>query len=884
MRHRRGGSILFIIIVSFLAVLLVLLLVNEEREERERANLFEQQYREEQKELREKFSFQIHDNPCQMRAGRISAYDVENGDADGEILFSPDMLQADRSFIGVNEKTSILSQPVSYVTNEHDILVLQFIAYTEGGYAELQVQCGSEKNKVYINEIPTTFYVPVSGVDSIDTIRFYLLSDFVKTTLDSVYLVNYHDNYRIQELATGAYRDDDILEVQINAQDRIIDRSTQMLKKDNMLFAISIDQGTLTAYKENLDGHIEYLSHVQDMGTIRDMAFSSDKNYLVVTARQNGVYLVDITVPTSIKCISHYDSLEYATGVFVQNDIAFICSRYFGVEIVDISDPYNPTFLNCVSSNGCEYQDCFVDENRLYIGVYLDKRVDIYDIQDISNPVKMSEIALDGSGQGVYVKDGILYAATALDAPLSTDKLYKYAKGTGNGIEIYDVVDGNNPVHLSTVKTDGRLSINTNDVWDITVSNGYAFLSNMFGGVYVYDVTNPRNPVRKAKYDIVAFEGDSLFAMVDSDKYLLPYDGTKETRGCAYHTLLDDGYFYFVASNMGVYKVECKYSTRIDDSFDNSFFEITGTNAYLPNLKGYQVEHYQSDASVWAIAATESAFYLANGEKGVVILDKDLKLLGVLDTEYSVKDIAISNGYIYTAESEGGVGVYLISNIEIHEVGRFHVNPKKECITQIQLTADQRYLLAEASISSYKLIDVSNPMNPIAAGLAPEKETGLMYYRALCRGVVANKYVGIAGSNNQYWYETTNDGLRLVSTIQNVLYSKSCGFAAAGDYCLSIFKNGYIYFDPLTGNFSERVKIEGISFDGKCSINGSLLVISTSYNGKVQFVDISQLKSPKIIAQFTIPGNPDVAAFDGDSILLPCRYYGLLKITKEISN
>ena len=113
MRHRRGGSILFIIIVSFLAVLLVLLLVNEEREERERANLFEQQYREEQKELREKFSFQIHDNPCQMRAGRISAYDVENGDADGEILFSPDMLQADRSFIGVNEKTSILSQPVS---------------------------------------------------------------------------------------------------------------------------------------------------------------------------------------------------------------------------------------------------------------------------------------------------------------------------------------------------------------------------------------------------------------------------------------------------------------------------------------------------------------------------------------------------------------------------------------------------------------------------------------------------------------------------------------------------------------------------------------------------------------------------------------------------
>lgn len=883
MRNRRR-SILLITTVSFLAVLLMLLLINEEREKREQAILIEQQYREEQKALREKFSFQIHDNPCQMRAGGISAYDVEYGDANGEILFSPDMLQADRSLIGANERTSILSQTVSYVTNEKDILVLQFIAYTEGGYAELQVQCGSEKNKVYINEIPTTFYVPISGVDSIDAIRFCLISDFVKTTLDSVYLVNYHDTYRIQDLVTGAYRDDEILEVQINAQDRIIDRSTQLLKKDDFLFAISIDQGTLTVYKEHPDGHIEYLSHVEDMGTIRDMTFSSDKNYLVVTARQNGVYFIDIANPTSIKCISHYDSLEYATGVFVQNDIAFICSRYFGVEIVDISDPYNPTFLNCVSSNGCEYQDCFVDENRLYIGVYLDKRVDIYDIQDLSNPVKMSEIALDGSGQGVYVKDGILYAATALDTPLSTGKLYQYAKGTGNGIEIYDVVDSNHPVHLSTVKTDGRLSINTNDVWDITVSNGYAFLSNMFGGVYVYDVTNPRNPVRKAKYDIVAPEGDSLFAMVDTDKYLLPYDGTKETRGCAYHTLLDDGYFYLIAANMGVYKVESEYSARIEDRIDNTSFEMSGSNADLPNLKGYQIEHYQSDASVWAVAATDTAYYLANGEKGVVILDKDLNLIGVFDTEYSVKDIAISNGYIYTAESEGGVGVYLLSDREIYEVGRFHVNSKKECITQIQLTGDQRYLLAEASINSYRLIDVSNPMKPIASSLAPEKEVGLMYYRALCRGVVANKYVGIAGSNNQYWYESTNDGLRLVSTIQNVLYSKSCGFAAAGDYCLSIFKNGYVYFDPLTGVFSERVKIEGISFDGKCSINDGLLVISTSYNGKVQFVDINQIKSPKMIAQFTIPGNPDVAAFDGDSILLPCRYYGLLKITKELGN
>lgn len=872
------------VVIFVLIIILAALLIHDKREQGRQALIFEEQYREEKERLRDLYSFIVLSNPTQRDDDLISANSLLNNTAQGEFILTPDMInETDCIYYDTSQKTSILNKDISAEVNKSDIIMLQFTAYTESGYAQMEVSFGNKRNVVNLGSSPTEFYIPISGIDKINSLRFEIISDFVKTTIDSVYLVNYSDAYSIHQLRTGSFVMDSCINIDINSDERIIGRSTQLLKNGSYLYAISIDKGTLTAYEEKSDGAVEELSFVTGMGTIRDMDFTSDGKYLVVTARQNGVYLVDISDSTNISIISHYDSLEFATGLDIQGDYAFICSRYFGIEIVDISDPYSPRFITCLSSNGCEYQDCCVDGNNLYVGVYYDKRVDIFDISDISKASKISEIDLDGSGQGVYVEDGILYAATALDSPTSTGELYDYGKGTGNGLEIYDVTTAEDPVHLSTVKTDGRLSINTNDVWDIVVSHGYAFLSNMFGGVYVYDVTNPKAPSRMAQYDIIAKSEDSLYQTYDFDRYLFPYDGNIETRGCAYHVVLDEGYFYFVAANMGIYRIDSEYAHLIDnDESEESPNSLSDIQTTIPQVRGYNIDTYRNSDCVWAVDEHNGKYYVANGEGGIVILDSSLTLVNSIPTQYSVKDLVTTSDYLFTAESEGGIGVYFInSDYSLTEIARYSVDSQSECITQIQLSFDNNFIIAQASISSYKIIDISMPNWPRDASVGTEKEVGLMYYRNLCRGVVANKYIGIAGSNNQYWYESVNGNLQLINTIQNSLYNKSCGFASAGEVCLAIYKNGYVYFDPKDGSFSDRIKIEGVTFEGKCSINNNVLVISTSYNGNVQIVDISNLDAPRLMASFSVNGNPDVASFDGESILLPCRYYGLLKITKQ---
>ncbi len=879
MDRRRITQTICVILAIVLALILAVIVYIDDQRTKQELQVKQQIWEAEQREKEREYSIIVQTNSLVSNhiGGGVTSEKVFSGEALGKVILLPMDFQEYSNQDGYYQDAYI-SKKVNVDVEKTDILVLEFQAYTLDGSAELQVRIGSVRENVYINTNKQSFYIPVSGVESIDDVTFKVVSDFRKTVVDSITLVNYQQNYDIHLLKTGVFSEETYDSILIDASERMINRSTQMLKKNDTLFVISADNGTLVAYKENLDGTVSELSILQGIGTVRDMAFTKNKDAIVITARQNGVYIVDVKDSTNMRMLSHYDTLEFATGLCVRDDFLFISSRYFGVEIVDISDLTNPRFINCISSEGCEYQDCFVDDDELYVGVYYNKRVDVFDISDAQNPTKLSSINLDGSGQGIFVENGILYAATALDSPSSEGKLWNYGKGTGNGVEIYDVTDPRKPVQLSVVKTDGRLSVNTNDVWDITISNGYAYLSNMFGGVYVYDVSTPLTPRRVAVYNISASQNSELFREQNVEGYLFPYDVAQETRGCAYHVTLDNGKFYIVTSNMGIYRVDCDYAyPETNDNYTTMIAnELT---VEIPQSRNYTINHYKNDGCIWAVATTEDHYFLANGDAGIVILSKNLEEIMRVRTGTSVRDVKIHNYIMYTAESEGGIGIYNIENpMDIQLIGRFEIDSKKECITQLQLTNDKKFLLALASVSSYKIIDVSNPIVPVEANVDVQKSIGLMYYRALCSGVVGEKYIGLAGSNYQCWYQSIDGELRLINQIDNILYNKSNGFTAVGDKCIAIYNNGYVFFDPAEGEFSNRVKIEGVTFEGKCSSNGEIMVISTSYSGKIQIVDVKNLNSPRLSSEMDINGNPDVATFDGSTIIIPCRYYGLLTL------
>lgn len=772
---------------------------------------------------------------------------------------------------------------VDYECEETDLLVLQFeaCAYEKSGI--LGVNCGETSNNVYLSTIPHAYYIPITDISSIGEIRLELISDYQKTDISYLYLVNYGSDYDINKIKTGVYDLSQYTRTIISPDNPLIERSTAAITDGAYLY--SIYHGEMSIYEVKESG-ISLVGSLEGLGDTRDLDFTKNKDSIVVASRRNGAYIVDIKDKSRPYIISHYDALEYCSGLDIADDCLFLASRWFGVEIIDISDLNNPKFLTRIQNEN-EYQNCCYYNGFLYVGVYNGKRVDIWDVNDLNNVDLVKCIELDGCGHGLYVDDNVLYAATGLRSRNKCSKLEDFGMGTGNGLEIYNVSDPKNPQWLSTTKMDGRLSINTNDIWDVAVSDGLAYVSNMFNGVYIIDVNNPTAPILRETINIVADKNDPEYNKSDTAKYVFSYDTDQEARGSIYHTVFNNGSLYVISQNMGVFKIDKEnVNYNMPDKRGVDTKDFLKTDGSLPKLENYNFELFSSDSQIWAVAPYKGLLAVALGEKGIAILDEDLNIISEYDTEYAVRDIKSVGNYILTAECEGGLGVYTVDGENnINKISSYTNDKFDTCFGQIQLTHDNKFVLAETSASTYAIIDISDVNNMTEVTADEEKKPGMMYYRSICNGLVKGKYIGISGTLNYLWlYSDDNGNMKCLKADENKVYGnsgRSDGSVAYGNYCLSTYNKGYVYFDPETDKYSSKVRIQNVDFNGKLSMWGNILVISTENTGHIMFVDISDIDDPKVNADFIIDGNPDLACCIDDNLYLPCRNYGLLKISKN---
>ncbi len=102
---------------------------------------------------------------------------------------------------------------------------------------------------------------------------------------------------------------------------------------------------------------------------------------------------------------ARYDTIEFATGIDVEDDFAFIACRWFGVEIVDVSDVKNPKHVSIMRVG--EAQSCEVSDGYLYAGAWAERRVAICDVRNPAAPKQVATVRLDGRGDGVCVRNGL---------------------------------------------------------------------------------------------------------------------------------------------------------------------------------------------------------------------------------------------------------------------------------------------------------------------------------------------------------------------------------------------------------------------------------------------------------------------------------------------
>ena len=175
-----------------------------------------------------------------------------------------------------------------------------------------------------------------------------------------------------------------------------------------------------------------------------------------------------------------------------------------GVQIIDITDPSNPSPVSVITDgvggykelDGAIHVTTVTIDSSTYalVASVWDNGVQIIDITDPYNPAPASAIT---NGVGGYTELFHPHAVTTVTIDSSTFAIATAI--SGDGVQIIDITDPYNPAPVSAL-TDGRDGFTELDgPYGITITtigtSTYAIVASVWGdGVQIIDITDPYNP------------------------------------------------------------------------------------------------------------------------------------------------------------------------------------------------------------------------------------------------------------------------------------------------------------------------------------------------------------------------------------------------------
>lgn len=324
-----------------------------------------------------------------------------------------------------------------------------------------------------------------------------------------------------------------------------------------------------------------------------------------------GVHILDVSVPSNPQRVGLYSPMGYAQAVAVANGHAFVAAQNYGFRVIDLADITHPREVATFATD-LPPKTVAVSGTSVYLGTDFDKKSkqppSLYavDVSDPLRPKTSPPQSLTGNTRGVFIQGRILYNAAEF------------------GLALLDITDPLAPHEIGFLQTSKDLAPGGPTAVSVTVVGNIAYLAVSGAGLYIVDVSNPKQP--------------SLLGVFDE-----PPPGLKSPidRFVA-DVAVDPPYAYILDSGL----------VRALDISDPKHPKALGSFPVpLPT--------FSQGGGVRSLAVDGNRLFIADNAAGLLELDATdpahFKLVGQLRLPGFASWVVLDQGLVYVADGEGGL-------------------------------------------------------------------------------------------------------------------------------------------------------------------------------------------------------------------------------------
>ena len=622
---------------------------------------------------------------------------------------------------------------------------------------------------------------------------------------------------------------------------------------------VGATRGTIYGFDLSDPTRPRLISKIKALNHCRQLAAADGR--LVATARTGGLAIFDVSNPQRPQLLGRHQTIELATGAGLSGHYAFSGNRIYGVEIIDIADPARPRFVSCLPS--AEAQSVSISGDRLYVGDWGTGEVLIADWSNPARPRKLGTVRLDGFGDGIAVRDNLLFAATGHNSR-SGPKSERI--GRGHGLEIWDVADPNRPRKLAGLKFPRFYALG-NDFWLVRLAGDHAFVADTYNGVYAIDISDPVHPRCTASARLP--ELPSRYR--NWERKIITGPLPDAVSGLA----VGNGVVYVTGVRSGLFLAELPEAVPAPPGREPA----TGPGPAAPALPaGHpKFDIWHTPAMVREVAVNGDLAYAANSEDGVSVFrnrDGRLEKAGEISNVFAF-DVEVRGNRLYVAENLGGLGVYELNEAGLpgREIGRFRL--KDEAVQRIWAPRNTDLAVVSGHGGRIYFLNVADPAR--IRQVFTHRQVGIVYGDLMSADAVGG-FLFFNWHNSGYtWYDLTGPVPRESTADRRPRFnSQNNGSCPFGNRMLIVL-NGGLALVEANRTVGKAVTVPGIRLEGIPSSDQNLVAIAHRRSGRVTVLDLSDEASPQLVPErsLTLPGHPGRAAFWGGKLLIPGGYAGL---------